>query len=113
MKKYLVMILSTLMFIAFTAGAFAADKTTVKENPCANSKNCGMEGITKVTGTLKSIDKKKREMVITGEDGKDTTFKIKDLKTKKFKDGDKVEVTCVKKGEDCYAQKMKKVEAKK
>ena len=114
MRKYLVAILSVLTFIVFIGGAFAAE--TVKpapvnpENPCATKKNCGLEGIHKHTGTLKSIDRKKGEMVLTGEDGKDTTFKIKEMQSKKVKAGDKVEVTCMTKGKECYAKKLIKLE---
>ena len=114
MKKYLIAILSVLMFVAFTGGAFAAEegkaKTAEPKNPCAVKKNCGLEEISKVTGTFKSIDRKKGELVLTGEDGKDTTFKIKSLKSKGITAGDKVEVTCVKKGEECFAKKIKKME---
>ena len=47
---------------------------------------------------------------MTGEDGKDTTFKIKEMQSKKVKAGDKVEVTCMIKGADCYAKKVTKLE---
>ena len=112
--KYLVGILSAMMFVAFAGGAFAVEegkKEAAKpENPCVAKKNCGLEGISKVTGTFKSIDQKKKELVLTGEDGKDTTFKIKSIRAKGIKPGDKVEVTCVKKGEECFAKKIKKME---
>ncbi len=114
MRKYLVSILSVLMFVAFAGGAFAAEagksESAETKNPCATKKNCGLEGISKVTGTFKSIDRKKGELVLTGEDGKDTTFKIKSLKSKGLTAGDKVEVTCVKKGEECFAKKIRKME---
>ena len=114
MKKYLVVILSVLMFVAFAGGAFAAEERKAEsakpENPCAANKNCGLEGISKVTGTFKSIDHKKNELVLTGEDGKDSTFRIKDIRAKGIKPGDKVKVTCVKKGEECFAKKLKKLE---
>jgi cold shock CspA family protein len=114
MMKYLVAILSVLTFVVFTGGAFAAESVKPApvnpENPCAAKKNCGLEGIHKVTGTLKSIDHKKGEMVLTGEDGKDTTFKVKEIQTKNVKAGDKVEVTCMTKGAQCYAKKLKKLE---
>jgi len=114
MKKYLVAILSVLMFVALTGAAFAAEgekaEAAKPKNPCANSKNCGLEGISKIIGSFKSIDRKKGELVLTGEDGADTTLKVKKLRTKGIKPGDKVEVTCVKNGEECYARKIKKVE---
>ncbi len=114
MRKYLVAILSVLTFVVFTGGAFADENVKPApvnpKNPCAGKKNCGLEGVHMVTGTLKSIDKKKGEMVLTGEDGKDTTFKIKEMQGKKVKAGDKVEVTCMIKGEECYARKVTKVE---
>ena len=114
MKKYLIAILSVLTLAVFTSGAFAAEagkaESAEPKNPCATKKNCGLEGISKVTGTFKSIDRKKGELVLTGEDGKDTTFKIKSIKAKHVKPGDKVEVTCVKKGDECFAKKLKKME---
>ena len=114
MRKYLVAILSVLTFVVFTGGAFAAENVKPApvnpKNPCAAKKNCGLEGIHKVTGTLKSIDRKKGEMVLTGEDGKDTTFKVKEIQSKKVKAGDKVEVTCMTKGANCYAKKVTKLE---
>lgn len=113
MRKYLIAILSVLMFAAFAGGAFAAEAgkaaSASAEHPCAAAKNCGLEGIHKVTGTLKSIDRKKGEMVLTGEDGTDTTFKVKETVGKRVKAGDKVAVTCVKKGEECFASKVKKI----
>ncbi len=114
MRKYLVAILSVLTFVVFTGGAFADENVKPApvnpKNPCAAKKNCGLEGIHKVTGTLKSIDRKKGEMVLTGEDGKDTTLKIKEIQSKKLKAGDKVEVTCMTKGANCYAKKVRKLE---
>jgi cold shock CspA family protein len=114
MRKDLVAILSVLIVVAFVVSSFAAEggkETSAKsENPCATKKNCGLEGISKVTGEFKSIDRKKGELVLTGEDGKDTTFKIKDIQAKGIKAGDKVEVTCAQKGEDCFAKKMRKLE---
>jgi cold shock CspA family protein len=110
----MIAILSVLMFVAFTGAAFAAEEgkagSAETKKPCATQKNCGLEGISKVTGTFKSINHKKGEMVLTGEDGKDTTFKIKKISSKGISAGDKVEVTCVKKGEECFAKKLKKME---
>ncbi len=113
MRKYLAAVLSVLMLVMFAGAAFAAEaekaKPEASEHPCAQNKNCGMEGISKVKGTFKSMDKKKGELVVTGSDGKDITYKIEGLKAKNFKAGDKVEVTCMKKGEDCYAKKIRKL----
>src|SRR5512143_3790302 len=113
MKRYLAAFLSVVMLAMFSCAALAAEGTAAKpadsEHPCAQKKNCGMEGISKVKGTFKSMDKKKGELVVTGSDGKDITYKIEGLKAKHFKAGDKVEVTCMQKGEDCYAKKIRKL----
>ena len=114
MRKFMVAVLSVLMFIAF-AGVVYAEATckpasAKTENPCAVKKNCGLEEISKVTGVFKSIDHKKGELVLTGEDGKEKTLKTKKLRSTDVKPGDKVEVTCQKKGDECYAVKMRKLE---
>ena len=115
MVKYLLAVLSVLMFVAFSGAAFAAEEGKAKpaeqKNVCGTKKNCGLEEISKVAGTFKSIDRKKGEIVVTGKDGKDITYKIEKSTGKGLKAGDKVEVTCVKKGEDCYAKKIKKLQA--
>jgi len=117
MRKYLAAILAVAMLVAFAGLAYAAEaeKAEKKESaemkhPCAGSKNCGLEGVSKVSGKFKSVDKKKGELVVTGEDGKENVFRVKKLNTKGIKEGDKVEVTCVKNGEECFAKKIKKTD---
>jgi Cu/Ag efflux protein CusF len=107
MARYLIAVLSILMLVAFCGVAFAAEA----ENPCAAKKNCGLEGISKVKGTVKSMDAEKGEVVLTAMDGKDITYKLEGKTGKGIKAGDKVEVTCMKKGEDCYAKKIRKLKA--
>ena len=115
MRRYLAAVLSVIVLVMFSGLALAAEKEAAKaagsEHPCAASKNCGMEGISKVKGTFKSMDKEKGEIVVTGKDGKDITFKIEGTTGKSLKAGDKVEVTCMKKGEECFAKKIRKMSA--
>ena len=108
MRKHLAAVLFVMMLVAFTGMAFAAD--AVKVNPDSINPCCGLEKISKVTGTFKSIDRKSAVLVLTGEDGKDTTFKLKSVADSDFKSGDKVEVTCMNKGEECFAKKLNNVD---
>lgn len=107
MARYLTAVLSVLMLFALSGAAFAAEA----ENPCAAKKNCGLEEISKVKGTVKSMDAEKGEVVLTAKDGKDVTYKLEGKTGKGIKAGDKVEVTCMKKGEDCFAKKIRKLKA--
>lgn len=116
MKKILTMVLSVMLAVVFASGvSFAAEKSKEKaaetkaaEMKMKEGKACEPEAVSKVSGTVKSIDPKKGELVLTGEDGKDTTFVIKKTQGKKIKAGDKVDVTCVKKGEQCMAKRITK-----
>jgi len=101
MRKTVLSVLVALFAVVLMSGVSVAKesaKAKAKAESAVTKGNepCEPAPVSKVMGTVKSIDPKKGELVLTGEDGKDVTFKITKDQGKKVKAGDKVTVNAEK-----------------
>jgi cold shock CspA family protein len=117
MKKLIVSLCSLVFAFTMVAGvSFAADKAADKAAPAAADKKAEKKEAAKAekaTGTVKSIDREKGELVVTEESGTDVTFSIKKTQAKEVKDGDKVTVSYETKDGKNIAKRVTKVKEKK
>lgn len=116
MKKFLLSIVGTALAALLITGASYAQTsggTSGDTKGGAETSKTHKAAKEKVTGTIKSVDAEKDELVVTPEGGgTDMTFKVKKSQAKKLKTGEEVHVTYKKSGTEDIATRITKAKKK-